>query len=83
MSRAILRTRGSSAVMRSGVKNESITLRNAECSGWSRELGTMRWADTPEENVAGSAAAATTSACLNSVTPRGDSATGHAARIQS
>lgn len=50
------------------------------CSGGSSEFGTMRWADVAEENMAGSAAAATTSACLKSVTPRGDRATGHAAR---
>jgi len=43
----------------------------------------MRWTDTAEENADGAAAAATTSACLNSVTPRGDLAKGHAARIRS
>ena len=32
----------------------------------------MRWTDTAEENVDGAAAAATTSACLKGVTPRGD-----------
>jgi hypothetical protein len=43
----------------------------------------MRCAETADENVVGSDAAATTSACLNNVTPRGERASGQAARMRS
>lgn len=83
MASATSRTRGSSAAMRAGAKKGSMRARHAACSGGSIALGTARRADAADEKTAGSLAAATTSACLNSVTPRGDSASGPAARMRS
>ena len=69
--------------MRAGAKKGSVSVRQAACSGGSIALGTARRAVAADEKRAGSVAAATTSACRNSVTPRGDSASGQVARMRS
>jgi hypothetical protein len=78
---AIARTRGSSAAICAGAKKPSTSARHAACSGGSMPLGTARRADAADEKVCGSCAAATTSACRNSVTPRGDRASAQAVRM--